>query len=333
MQTLIVKGLGDTMFRQPQGKKLLSDHMSYIAETNNITLIGWNILNSMQFNEQWKFFNNGFNCAKESNELFLNRLSHIASQLGHAVVQKNPDFICLQECPETQETRLHFEKEIMKNALKDFGMVYSNNDVYLITFYNKQSYAINPELTEKMGQTFMQDGLASRVLPLVFTNLSSSEVVLIINVHGKFPKDIKNDVKALHAKAKELGIINIVLIGDFNRDLVTQSDAYSKHDISASLDAEGRFDGILNVNAVSSSSFCSVYNKESGDKSQGIETRDGIMSTFPAKIACLVETNSVDLALSFSNPVAPELSSIPNGFLEQLKENNIEINYQRVQCQ
>lgn len=318
------------MFRQ-QGNKILSDHMSYITETNNITLIGWNILNIMVFNEQWKFFNNGFNCANESREHFLNRLSHIALQLGRAVEKNNPDFVCLQECPETQETRSHFENEMMKNALKDFGVVYSNNDVYLITLYNKQSYAINAELTEKMGQTTMQDGLAARVLPLVFNTLSSNEPVLIVNVHGKFPKEIKNDVKALHAKASELGITNIILIGDFNRDLIVQSDAYSKHDISSSLDKDGRFDGLLNVNAVSSSSFCSVYNKESGAKSQGIETRDGIMSTYPAKIACLVETNSIDLALSFTHPVTSELSSIPNRFLDQLNEGNLKSYDQKVQ--
>lgn len=304
-------------------RSFLSDHMPFVAEGYGVTLLGWNILCQMLFNEQYEIYNNGFICPNESDEHYANRLSHIAAQLNNAAIKEKPDFICLQECPETLETRDHLISALKQgNELKHYEVSQYNNDndeYYLMTLYDGRLYNLDQDKSEKLLQATLNEGLKGRISPLVFTKRESSETILVVNVHANFSKEVQADVRDLYQYASELGICRIVLLGDFNRDLVLVSDDYSKHDICQSLDDESRFAGVLYVNAVPRASFCSRYDKMTHQKSQVIETRDGLMSTFPVVVSCLAYVNTPNVALSFTKNISPRLSTIPSGFLEQLE--------------
>ncbi len=309
------------MFQPSAEKKLLSDHMPFIGKSKNECFIGWNILCQMKFSSEWKYFNNGFMCPDETQEQYANRLMHIAAKLNAAATTETPAFICLQECPETDASRTHFAEALKKGELQHYGInFYNNNDdeYYLITLYDARRYTPVDKLSEEMSHVQLSEGLKGRVQPLVYSSNKTGEVFLVINVHANFSKDVKQDVNALYQRAKELGIKNIILLGDFNRDLVLESDDYSKHDISKALDSSHRLAGDLYVSATHGASFCTKYDKETEKKGQGLETRDGVISTFPVDTVCMTNANSPDVALSYTREISPHLSSIPDGFLEKL---------------
>ncbi len=305
--------------RVPTGRALLSDHMPFLVKSNDLQLLGWNMLCQMQFNKQWKYFNNGFECSQETPDEYRNRLSHVAGQLGIAVKQAKLSFICLQECPETQELRDVFITELKhQDNLKNLGIEYYNNDAdeyYLITLYDASNYTLDAALTEQIKAVSLNEGLNTRILPLVFLNNATKETVLVVNVHGNFGKEIKKDLQALFDATKKLNIMQMVLLGDFNRDLVLQSDSYSKHDISTSLDDNGRFADSLYVKAVAGSSFISKYNSEKDQTNTVLETRDGSISTFPITVESLTEINKQNIALESSKKLSQRLSVFPKEVL------------------
>lgn len=308
-----------SFLRAATGRSLLSDHMPFLVKSKGLQLLAWNILCQMKFDKQWKYFNNGFGCHQETLEEYRNRLSHIAAQLGVAAKQQNPSFTCLQECPETQEFRDAFIAELkQQESLKDLGIEYFNNDAdeyYLITLYDTSNYTLDAALTEQIKAVSLNEGLNTRILPLVFLNNASKETILVVNVHGNFGKEIKKDLLALFDAAKKLNISQIVLLGDFNRDLVLQSDSYSKHDISTSLDDDGRFASTLYVKAVAGSSFMAKYNSEQDQTTTVLETRDGSISTFPTTVKSLTEINKQNIALASSKNISQRLSIFPEAVL------------------
>jgi endonuclease/exonuclease/phosphatase family metal-dependent hydrolase len=308
------------MFKnQPQSAgQLLSDHSPFVACGKNTTLIGWNILCQMQFNPKWEYFNNGFNCRGESDDLYSHRLSHLVSQIGTAAKIENPDFICLQECPEKEAVIAKFDDEIRGNeTLKKYEIErFSTDGCSLITLYNTNTFSIEPSLSHHIATVPLHEGLAGRILPLVFLRNDTRKPTLVINVHANFSKTVEQDIKALYARARELGIKQVALLGDFNRDLVLESDDYSQHDVSSQLDKKGYFAKDLQVKATAGASFCSKFNKETKEATQRLETRDGILSTFPVEVACMMAINTVVPKLRLHKALSPDLNRIPDGLLE-----------------
>jgi endonuclease/exonuclease/phosphatase family metal-dependent hydrolase len=306
--------------QRTSSQKLLSDHAPFIVKSENETLFSWNILCQMKFNEKWKYFNNGFICPAEDVNEYRNRLSHIAARLDAMMPEEHPSFICLQECPGTVQDKQHFIETIQQTkTLKNYlSIQHSNNSVDLISLYDPQRYAINNELSSKIQSTEFMQGLKDRVLAQVFTSMTTKKTILVVNVHADFGKEVQQDIKSLNQHAGSYNIDQIILLGDFNRDLLLQSDDYSKHDISTALDVNHMFDENLHVGASQSSSFCTKYNKETSQKGQGLETRDGALASFPIQITCLPKHNFSSTLLSFNNPISSHLSTIPPGFLEKL---------------
>jgi hypothetical protein len=298
--------------------------MPFIVRGRNECLFAWNILTAMKFHSKWKYYNNGFLCADETRLQYQNRLLHIAAKLNNAAQAENPVFICLQECPEVKELRDDFISALKNGGvLKKYGMDFLNNAAngcYLMTLYDEQRYTIAKDLSDKMQVFALHEGLNGRVLPLVFLSINSDEKILVVNVHADFTNDIQNDIKALYQYAKELDIDNVIFLGDFNRDLVAKSDNYSKQDVAALLDANGRFDNGLFVRANSAASFCAKYDKETGQEGQELETRDGAMAAFQIEVISMPEVNRSDIALSFTNQISPNLSTIPQEFLEKFRD-------------
>jgi len=281
--------------------------------------MGWNILCPMRFNSQWKYFNNGFICPNETSEQYANRLLHIAAKLNLAVANEKPAFICLQKCPETNESREQFAKALKQGELQHYAINFYNNnndEYYLTTLHDARLYSIVDKLSEEMTHLALTEGLKGRILPLVYQSTNTGEVFLVVNVHANFSKEVQQDIKILYQATTERGIKDIILLGDFNRDLLLKSDNYSKSDVSDSLDSNQRFAGILHVKATHSASFCTQYNKETEKKGQGLETRDGVMSTFPVNVICMTSVNAPDVMLSLE--ISPHLATLPEGFLEQL---------------
>lgn len=304
---------------------ILSDHMPFMVldENMEMTFISWNILTQMKFDAEMKYFNNGFICYDETDEQYTNRLLHIVAQINDAAKSTKPGFICLQECPATCTVQSMFIDALKQgDELQHYGtsFLHSYTDgIYLTTLYDVRSYSYDMDLSQKMNKVRLNEGLKGRVLAEVYCAKATNEKILVVNVHANFTKEIKEDVKALYHHAAQLGLKQVVLLGDYNRDLVLESDNYSKHDIAVSLNGNRQFEESLYVNAVVGASFCTRYNKETEQKSQGIETRDGVMSTFKVSVHCMSEYNIPNVALSFTKNISPRLSSVPNGFLEKFE--------------
>jgi hypothetical protein len=315
------------MFREEQNTPtLLSDHIPFMAETSQIKLISWNIMKQMKFSDRWKSYNNGFNCDNESDELYTARLSHEAAQLSVAAKKSQPDFICLQECPETLEQYNQFVNAINNDSiLAHYHIKHPRNtSCNLITLNNSRTIDFDQGLTEKVDALLLAEGegLKKQVLPLVFRHKEGSrESILVVNVQADFTKEIKQDVIKLYEHAKTLGLENVMLLGDFNRDLVSKSDTYSKQDLSSSLDDKHLLANSLYVNAVDGGSFCSSFSRNKL-KGQWVETRDGTISTDPVTIKSMLETGITNRALAFTKEVSPTLKTMPVDFLTKLQVFN-----------
>jgi endonuclease/exonuclease/phosphatase family metal-dependent hydrolase len=279
----------------------------------------------MKFHPQGEFFNNGFICPNETNEQYHNRLLHIAAKLNVATAREKPAFICLQACPEVLASRDTFVKALKKGELHDYAVNFYNNDddeYYLMTLHDERQYSVVPQLSNLMAKIALTEGLQGRVLPLVFASHKTGEPWLVVNVHANFSKEVRHDVSALYQGATRLGIMNVVLLGDFNRDLVLESDNYSKHDISQALSEDYYFEDGLRVRATHGASFCTQYKKDSGQKKQRLETRDGVMSTCKLYVAPMAKINEADLSLSFIKEISSHLATIPDRFLEKLSSES-----------
>lgn len=296
------------------------------SEDNSFGALVWNILYQMRFNSKWNYFNNGFACSDEPKELYGNRLIHIAAQLNAATKAHNPGFICLQECPE--DLHEHFVKALKIGELKDYAVSFYHNPTevcYLITLHDTRRYKIVNELSEEMKKLVLSEGLKSKIAPLVYSEHKTGEIFLVVNVHATFSKEVKNDVLSLYKYARQLGIKNIILLGDFNRDLLLKSDSYSKHDISEALDAEQKLDGVFYAEAVHGASFMAKYDStDTKEKKQVIETRDGTLSTFKAEAKCLTHINKQVASLSLSKEIATDLCDAPKDLFEMLSKTELD---------
>tara|TARA_R110002126_G_scaffold272886_1_gene417143 strand:- start:51878 stop:52819 length:942 start_codon:yes stop_codon:yes gene_type:complete len=292
--------------------------MPFLAESDGMCVMSWNILCQMKFNSIWEYFNNGFTCRDESDEEYRHRLSHIAAQLSAINEDDRRSVICLQECPETPELREQLIADITKQpAFSGYRARLFNNtedEYYLITMYDGNMYHEDEARTNQIQAVVLKQGLVGRILPLVLVNRVSGDMTVVINVHANFSQAITQDIICLEKQIKCLGITNILLIGDFNRDLVSQSDDYSQHDVSLALDASRLFGDTLQVQASNSASFCSTYDRTTSSCGQRLETRDGVMSSFEVKLVPMYAMNAPKNALSFAHPVSKALSFIPERF-------------------
>lgn len=322
---------------EKSSQKLLSDHMPFEVIAGETKLLAWNMLCSMKFNNQEGYFNSGFACDRdnpETNEQYHARISHVAAQLGTAHRTERPSFICLQECPEDEASHELFIAQTLK-YLPSYAyerFIDSEKDYFLITFYDQAECQLLADLTQEVKAIKLAEGLNDRILPLVFKK-KSDEKLLVVNVHASFGKDVKNDLEILNTWAKERKI-NMVLLGDFNRDLVKKSDDFSNHDISDALNESKQILDGLHVRAIESSSFISqpVFEKTiSGEKARDadnrliinnintlIETRDGCISSQEATVRCLVNLNRPSIYLDASQ-LSGDLTKIPEGFIDFLK--------------
>ncbi len=318
---------------------LLSDHLPFMAKTSDsLSLMSWNILLQMRYNKSGGFYNNGFKCDNESMEKYLNRLNHIAANIAIFIKEQYPHFICLQECPFTPDETNYFFDLINKNkCIKDNYVIHYTEDVTtgfcLITLYNINSFIFSDNcklLTDHVMGLTLNEGLAARMLALAFEKIESNEINFIINVHAKFDLTINNDIRKLYdeivnfSKKKNLTVNNIVLLGDFNRNLVSKTDSYSKYDISDELGTDNVFMDIFHTNAIFDSSFCVKHNN--GKWTQLIETRDGIMSTCHIdELFYLPSMNFINQKLCITHPISTDLQTIPHHFLERLTETDEEL--------
>jgi ankyrin repeat protein len=308
-------------------KKLLSDHMPFLVKNEKVSLISWNILTKMRFNATHHAYNNGFLCKAESDDHYSNRLLHIATKLSAAAKQEKPAFICLQECPDTHSQAILLD-HLSKKIAPDYQPIVprSNSAGYdLITLYDTQHYSLEEKLSDEISHLPLSQGLNGKILPLVFTSHQTKESLLVVNVHANFAQDVLTDVKTIYARALELGINDVILLGDFNRDLLLASDHYSKHDICHAINDSKLLLEKLHVNTTPNASFCAVYNED--NKSQLLETRDGTISTFPADITVMAATNVPDIALSYHYDIAPQLSFVPKTILAALTSTRVEGSY------
>lgn len=304
-----------------QTKKILSDHMPFLVKYKHISFLSWNMLCQMAFRPEFGYFNNGFICPEEINNIFLNRLFHQATRLRQTARNIKPSFICLHECPETEETREKLAEALKEGELRHYERHFYNNDFgrhYLITLFDTRRFTLDATLTQAVSSLILNEGLKDRILPLVCIEKITNQKWLVVNVHANFVKDVQQDVKDLFRHATELGINEIIFIGDFNRDLLLESDDYSKHDISKAIDDKGLFDGRLHVCALHNGTICTKYKKETDEKTQGVETRDGAIATFPMDIICMTEMNAPDKTSLHTKPISRFLTNIPQGFFEKL---------------
>lgn len=310
-------------------KKLLSDHMPFSVTGGGLTSIAWNMLCQMSENVTHKYYNNGFVCKDETPQQYKNRLSYIASHLGSLAKNLKPAFICLQECPETESSRKEFIAELKKDSLKTYNVEYFNDtddEYYLMTLYEPQKFELQNQFNEELKSIQLQDGLQKRVLPLVFRNLSNKEIILVVNVHAMFKVTIKKDLEAIISFSQQQKINHILLLGDFNRDLVPKCDinlqnSHTNEDIADFLNNKKLSDYTLFVNSVNASS---IYTSNYQDKKQIIATVDGVISTFPVEIKRLTEVCQHDSTQPFNKLVSHRLSYFPTELL--LNKNNDEKN-------
>lgn len=311
----------------PPKPSLLSDHSPFMIQSNQFTALIWNILLQMRYIEGGGFYNNGFFCVQESDKNYINRLNHIAANIADFVTQQSPTCICLQECPSQPHLRQYFSKLLMEyDKLKeDYCIHLSKQDrtgFCLMTIYNKKLFTLSDDcknLTAALADLKLKGGLAGRILPLALKNNSTDEITFIINVHAKFDSAINNDIKQLHAEIDnfkmnaELTIKDIIFAGDFNRNLTTD-DLSSQHDVSDEC-KNNVFDG-LHTYTIPDSSF-SVKRNEEDKLVHVIETRDGVMSTFPIEKAWYLPTiNTINPLLSSTGPISTNLQTFPEFFLQ-----------------
>jgi hypothetical protein len=284
----------------------LSDHIPFFASNNRISLFSWNILTQMKFNETYKYFNNGFSCANETDEQYKNRLLLIANQICHEHRNKNFKFICLQECPREEVLSNLFLTKIIDELINYKAERFSNIEAnyHLITIYDISLYQVEQVLTEKLLETKLNQGLESRILPLVFRHKPSGIKSCIVNVHANFGREIKDDILALYGKAKKLDIEEVTFLGDFNRDLTSTTDD-SLHDIAIALDSDYRLNNSLYVKSLYQSYL--TYDLEKRNISY--ETRDGVISNFESlELVSVADINSINQG---TEELSPDLK-LPN---------------------
>jgi endonuclease/exonuclease/phosphatase family metal-dependent hydrolase len=295
------------MFLRASSPSLLSDHMPFTANTAGTSLLSWNILCQMTFNQEWQDFNNGFGASDEHDAHYQHRMDHIAHQIKETVNQHHIPIICLQECPDNDLLRRTFHRQ-----LENYDARYFNNEnehYYLMTLFDNYRYMINRILTDEISNVPATDGLKGRILPLVLIDMHTYQTILVVNVHANFTKEILADLLNIYHCAQQLKINHVTFIGDFNRDLVTHSDERSKHDIADAVSSNQL--PSLHVRSVNASSFMTKFDSGTNKKTVVIETRDGIISTSPTTVTCETAINTPNTGMLFTKPISPDLKNFP----------------------
>lgn len=325
---------------------LLSDHMPFLVEGKNVSLLCWNILYLIKFNKKYHYFNSGFKCDKDIPETeteYNNRTIHVAAQLGSFCKEKKLPFLCLQECPKASDQRNKFIIEMKKNCAEYEYVFYRNADndadshCFLMTFFNANEFELDVELTNQAKALNLKSGLAGQVLLVVFRNKTTNATILVANTHADFDKEMKSDLEIIHNWTKA-NVNDMVLLGDCNRDLVHKSDNYSKHDIQESIDIDYRIFGELYVHAVPESSFITkaIFEMSGNEKIKDgvgnviikdlitlIETRDGCISSFPVVVTEMVDINKPHPHLQ--GDLFKGLTTAPQHFLEKLQISSVSL--------
>lgn len=300
-----------------ENRKYLSDHAPLLIKTEHgRQFFCCNILVQMKYNG---FLNNGFGCNKEQDDHYKARLSEFASRLATWAMYHEPAAICLQEGPVGPGF------DIFKNNLFP---IYDEYDFFtlgkgMIMLVNTSKYSVSDELTKKLDIHKLTGGLQDKCLAMVLIEKTGNKSILVVNVHADFNKPVIQDVCFLHNKVTELNIDEIIIMGDFNRNILQKSDDYSQADMYKAV--ENKELALFATNMEASSFIRRAKDNHpkdilptEDDLDLLIETRDGVLSSVKASIQYESYLHSVrefeKIAL-----LAPELTKIPPGFFEGMK--------------
>lgn len=308
--------LGDVMFSPNKNNNLsnenkevkmqskdynLSDHHSLLAKSKDLIYFTWNLLYLMKFNPKYGHFNNGFACKEETSTQYFARLDHIVAQMSQVSSENSLAFLFLQECPKEKtycdyllkalSSNKTFEKyDVKQGYTASSTNITSTDKVHLITLYDKEQVTFAEELTKKLLSLLtFSEGFKGRTMPLVFENKKTKKTILTVNVHADFEKEVLNDLKALIKAKEELKIDEIIIFGDFNRNLVAMDEQGSKADISSALDKKQKvFD--LEVKAATQDSSW-IFKNKNNQQTFVSTVVDGLISSSSMELICLENNN------------------------------------------
>lgn len=324
-------------------EKTLSDHFPFNAAItlkpikNALYILTWNMMNQMSVihlpHRKLTYLNNGVGCAKEELKAYVTRLEIIAERIKkwvsvhQAKSPNNPIIIALQEGPLNKSEYKYFNHFITKlnSDLKFTSLNKKNNS--LITFYDS-SYTLSEDLTKSIQQTSLSEGFKDRVLLTVLLHTESQTLVLMVNVHADFKFPVLEDVISIVEKAKALHITEIIMSGDFNRNLTQVENDEAQNDIntgktilsecgiSASAIQRASFLTTLKNNApITTAMVESVYLSP-----VEIETRDGVLTTGFSELTLMRSMNLVNPSHNQFKQLDNSLERIPHYFLMEQTE-------------
>lgn len=217
----------------------LADHAPILYAYENASIIGYNMMYEARFNEKWKYYNNGHGILHEAPIQYRARLDQIARKFSNT---HDAGIIVLQETPKTTDDRMYFITQA-KAANPDFEFISNRkqgdeqtNRVDLLTAYNTEIYEINHDLSKKLNDIALTEGLQGRTLSTVLFNKRTQKKILITNIHADFGKNILSDLEKIYLKALSLEIDDIAFSGDFNRNLLDTRKEYGTFSPSLVMD-------------------------------------------------------------------------------------------------
>ena len=257
-------------------KMMLSDHSpARLRTSEGVNTLMWNMLCPAEHVVDFGYYNNGFGCEKETPLQYQSRLVQVAGQLSR--YSDGIDVIALQEAPETDELRGLFI-EHLKAGLPTYQLSSFYDEtkgIYLMLFHNTERFELCPDLTCRMQQLELHEGLNKRSLPVVLLNKENSKQYLFVNVHADYSKTVLADIELMLNLAISLGIDHIQWLGDFNRALCNTAKEYdddTSHKDIANF-TEHHDGSKFSIGEAPQSSFC--YKKNT----RILETRDGHISS------------------------------------------------------
>lgn len=237
---------------------LFSDHEMMLI-TGDFKALSYNILEKMELNTEWKYFNNGFMQETETESDYLARLERIVQRIAAAAIMQGIEIICLQEVPGSElsaddHVALSF-KELLEQHLSNFERFHQGNNMILV---NKH---INSMLVDLNSLKFAPKMLFKK------SNLSKAMAVyieerntVIINQHASWmskedesgPSAPESDVIAgfnliIEKIARDYSnsqTVRVQIYGDFNRENYQLADEFRTLDI-------GDFASQLNISEFS----------------------------------------------------------------------------------
>lgn len=300
-----------------ENRKYLSDHAPLLIKTEyGKHFFCCNILVQMKYKG---FLNNGFGCNDEQDEHYKARLGEFASRLANWTMYHQPAAICLQEGP--VDLCFNFFKNNLFPIHDDYNFFTLGKGMIMLV--NTSKYSISDELTKKLEISKLTGGLQDKCLGKVLIERTSNKSILVVNVHADFNKPVIQDVCFLNNKAAELNIDEIIIMGDFNRNILQKSDDYSQSDMYKAV--ENKELALFATNIEASSFIRRVKDNHPKDRLPTeddldllIETRDGVLSSVKASIHYESYLHKVGDFEKIAI-LAPELAKIHPGFFESMK--------------